>query len=81
VNESVGWGPGPRAAQALMLTVRARALSQGRLAPSAEDVLAMARPVLTHRMALTYAARARGEALAALIDRVARDVTRSEAAA
>jgi MoxR-like ATPase len=81
VNESVGWGPGPRAAQALMLTVRARALIQGRLAPSAEDVLAMARPVLTHRMALTYAARARGEALAALIDRVARDVTRSEAAA
>jgi MoxR-like ATPase len=80
VNESVGWGPGPRAAQALMLTVRARALIQGRLAPSAEDVLAMARPVLTHRMALTYAARARGEALAALIDRVARDVTRSEAA-
>jgi MoxR-like ATPase len=80
VNEAVGWGPGPRAAQALMLTVRARALIQGRLAPSAEDVLAMARPVLTHRMALTYAARARGEALAALIDRVARDVTRSEAA-
>ncbi len=81
VRASVGWGPGPRAAQALMLTVRARALLEGRLAPSAEDVSAMARPVLTHRMALTFAARARGETLGGLIDRTAEDVTRIEAAA
>ncbi len=81
VRQSVGWGPGPRAAQALMLTVRARALLEGRLAPSAEDVSAMARPILTHRMALTFAARARGETLANLIDRTAEDVTRIEAAA
>ena len=64
-----------------MLTVRARALLEGRLAPSAEDVSAMARPILTHRMALTFAARARGETLANLIDRTAEDVTRIEAAA
>ncbi|MCP3971979.1 MAG: AAA domain-containing protein [Rhodobacteraceae bacterium] len=81
VTQSVGWGPGPRAAQGLMLTVRARALLQGRLAPSAEDVVAMARPVLSHRMALTFAARARGEDLGALIDRVAGTVTQVEAAA
>jgi MoxR-like ATPase len=81
VNQSVGWGPGPRAAQALMLTVRARALLDGRLAPSAEDVIAMARPVLTHRMALTFAARARGERLSHVIDTVAESVTRIEAAA
>ena len=81
VNQSVGWGPGPRAAQSLMLTVRARALLQGRLAPSAEDVIAMARPVLSHRMALTFAARARGENLGSLIDAVAEQVTRVEAAA
>ncbi|MBD3680072.1 MAG: MoxR family ATPase [Rhodobacteraceae bacterium] len=81
VNQSVGWGPGPRAAQALMLTVRARALLQGRLAPSAEDVAALARPVLSHRMALTFAARARGESLGALIDDVTRNVSRIEAAA
>jgi len=81
VNQSVGWGPGPRAAQGLMLTVRARALLQGRLAPSAEDVLAMARPVLSHRMALTFAARARGESLSSLIDTVAERITRVEAAA
>ena len=81
VKASVGWGPGPRAAQALMLTVRARALLQGRLAPNSEDVVAMARPVLSHRMALTFAARARGEDLGQLIDSVAAQVTRVEAAA
>jgi MoxR-like ATPase len=71
VREVVAWGPGPRAAQALMMTVRARALLQGRLAPSPEDVLNMARPVLIHRMALTFSARARGEDLGALIDDIA----------
>ncbi|MBV0913080.1 AAA family ATPase [Anianabacter salinae] len=81
ITRSVGWGPGPRAAQALMLTVRARALLDGRLAPNAEDVIAMARPVLSHRMALTFAARARGEQLKDVIDQVAERVTRVEAAA
>lgn len=52
VRDTVAWGPGPRASQALMLAVRAKALLDGRLAPSAEDVVDMARPVLTHRMAL-----------------------------
>jgi MoxR-like ATPase len=80
INDSVSWGPGPRAAQALMLTVRARALLNGRLAPSAEDVLALAQPVLSHRMALSFAARARGEELADIIGGVARDITRAEAA-
>jgi len=77
----LSWGPGPRAAQALMLMVRARALMEGRLAPSAEDVRAMARPVLIHRIALTFAARARGEDAGRLIDRIATRVTRIEAAA
>ncbi len=81
VRESVAWGPGPRAAQALMLTVRARALLDGRLAPSAEDVLAMARPVLSHRMALNFAARARGESLQALIDDTATRLIGQQAAA
>ena len=67
VRENVAWGPGPRAAQALMLTVRARALLQGRLAPDESDIAAMAEPVLKHRMALNYAALARGESLEALI--------------
>ncbi|MFG6658439.1 AAA family ATPase [Sulfitobacter sp. 915] len=81
VRDSVAWGPGPRAAQALMLTVRARALLEGRLAPSAEDVLAMARPVLSHRMALNFAARARGESLQGLIDATAGQLIGKKAAA
>ncbi|NND21902.1 MAG: MoxR family ATPase [Boseongicola sp.] len=81
VRDNVGWGPGPRAAQALMLTVRARALLAGRLAPSAEDVADLATPVLTHRMALTFSARARGMALQNVIDAVAENVTRTQAAA
>ena len=81
VRQTVAWGPGPRAAQAMMLTVRARALLQGRLAPSVEDVVAMARPVLTHRMALNFAARARGDTLTGLITDTAARITRIEAAA
>jgi len=81
VRETVAWGPGPRAAQALMLAVRARALLQGRLAPSAEDVLDMARPVLSHRMALNFAARARGDSLQTLIDETSASLTGSRAAA
>ena len=81
VKNAVSWGPGPRAAQALMLTVRAEALLRGRLVPSAEDVRAMAAPVLTHRMALSFAARARGENLASVIDQVASDITKVAAAA
>ncbi|RYH03960.1 MoxR family ATPase [Salipiger sp. IMCC34102] len=81
VNDAVSWGPGPRASQALMLCVRAQALLSGRLAPSPEDVRAMAGPVLKHRMALSFAARARGVDLDALIDGVAADITRTAAAA
>lgn len=82
IRQAVAWGPGPRAAQALMLAVRAKALLDGRLAPSVEDVVDMARPVLSHRMSLTFAARARGDSLTALINSTTQDLTtRSEAAA
>lgn len=66
----IAWGPGPRASQALMLAVRARALLDGRLAPSVDDVLELAEPVLKHRMALTFSARAEGETIAAVIGRL-----------
>jgi MoxR-like ATPase len=58
--DAIAWGPGPRASQSLMLAVRARALIDGRLAPSVEDVVALAEPVLKHRMALSFTARADG---------------------
>ena len=70
VREHVSWGPGPRASQALMLGVRARAVIEGRLAPSVDDVLALAHPILRHRMALSFAARAEGVTLASIIDRL-----------
>ena len=70
VAKHVAWGPGPRAAQALMLACRARALLDGRLAPSIDDVVALAHPVLRHRMALTFSARADGVSLADVIDRL-----------
>jgi MoxR-like ATPase len=70
VRRNVAWGPGPRAAQALMLASRARALLDGRLAPSIDDVVALARPVLRHRMALTFSARADGVLLPDVIDRL-----------
>ncbi|KZK86806.1 ATPase RavA [Pseudovibrio sp. W64] len=63
----IAWGPGPRASQALMLTVRARALADGRLSPSVDDVMALAEPVLQHRMALTFAARADGKTIPQLL--------------
>jgi MoxR-like ATPase len=67
----VAWGPGPRASQSLMLAVRAKALIDGRLAPSVDDVIALADPILRHRMALTFAARAEGQDLASIITRLA----------
>ena len=67
----VAWGPGPRASQALMLAVRAKALIDGRLAPSVDDVVALAEPVLKHRMALTFAARAEGIDVSTVIRRLA----------
>ncbi len=67
VRQHLAWGPGPRAAQALMLATRARAVLEGRLAPSVEDVLALAEPVLRHRMALNFSARAEGITLADVI--------------
>jgi MoxR-like ATPase len=70
IQKHVAWGPGPRAAQALMLACRARALLDGRLAPSIEDVIALAPPVLRHRMALNFSARADGVVLADVIGRL-----------
>jgi MoxR-like ATPase len=70
IRQSVSWGPGPRASQAFMLGVRTRALLDGRLSPSVDDVVALARPVLRHRMAVNFAARADGITLDDIIDKL-----------
>ncbi len=74
-SRHIAWGPGPRASQALMLAVRARALLQGRFAPSVEDVVRLAPPVLRHRMALTFAARAEGVQMSDVVARLVEPFT------
>ncbi|MCO4055434.1 MAG: MoxR family ATPase [Bosea sp.] len=67
MNAKLAWGAGPRASQSLALAVRARALLQGRLAPSVDDVAALAAPILKHRIALNFGARADGESVDEII--------------
>jgi len=77
ITQHIAWAPGPRAAQALMLATRARALVDGRLAPSLDDVVALAAPVLKHRMALTFVARAEGETVPGVIARLTKHLAHS----
>ena len=70
IRAHVAWGPGPRASQALMLACRARAIMDGRLAPSTDDIVALAGPVLRHRMALNFAARAEGVTIEQIVQRL-----------
>jgi MoxR-like ATPase len=70
ISKLIAWGPSPRASQALMLVARARALIDGRLSPSIDDVLDMAEPILKHRMALTFGARADGETVEGVITKL-----------
>jgi MoxR-like ATPase len=72
IRAHVAWGPGPRASQAFSLAVRARALLEGRFAPSVDDVVALAQPILRHRMALNFAARADGVTISEVVERLCR---------
>ncbi|MBS0277661.1 MAG: MoxR family ATPase [Proteobacteria bacterium] len=74
IRQFIAWGPGPRASQAFMLAVRAKALIEGRFAPSVDDVVALAHPVLRHRMALNFSARAEGTTISDVIDRLCRSI-------
>jgi MoxR-like ATPase len=74
IGNKLSWGPGPRASQALALAARARAMLDGRLAPSVDDVAALAEPVLKHRMALSFAARADGVTMPKLIADLVRKI-------
>jgi len=74
VNDYVSWAPGPRASQALMVACRAQALLDGRSAPSVDDVVALAVPVLKHRMALNYKASSDGVSLSDVIGALSKDL-------
>ena len=81
VRDNMRWGPGPRAAQALMLAVRAQALLRGAFAPSAVDVAELAPAVLNHRMALGFGSRARGMTQLELISEVTEMIVREKVGA
>lgn len=70
IKNALIWGPGPRATQALMLASRARALMDGRLSPSMDDVKALAPAILRHRMSLQFSARAEGLTLDNIIQKL-----------
>jgi MoxR-like ATPase len=70
VRQYVQWGAGPRAGQCLILGAKARALIQGRLSPSVDDVQALAHPVLRHRIILNFAAEAEGQRVGDIIRRL-----------
>ena len=71
-KNNLSWGPGPRASQSMMMACRARAVMQGRLTPSIDDVIALAEPILKHRMNLNYSARADGNSLSNIISELVR---------
>ena len=71
IRELSRGGPGESCGR---LVVRARALLDGRLAPSVDDVLELAEPVLKHRMALNYKARAEGVSLSDVIKDLAEEI-------
>jgi len=70
VRRWVRWGAGPRAGQALILGGKARALLSGRVHVTADDIIAMTRPVLRHRILLNFQAEAEGVLTDAIIERV-----------
>lgn len=75
VNNYVAWGAGPRASQYLVLAAKARAILQGRLHVSNEDIRAMAHPVLRHRIITNFNAEAEGITTEKIIDWLIRDVS------
>ena len=70
ISRWVAWGAGPRASQALILAAKARALLQGRFAVAEEDVTAVAKPILRHRLVLNFHAEAEGVRADDLIDKL-----------
>src|SRR5690606_41022074 len=70
VRQYVSWGAGPRASKYLVLAGKARAILSGRFAVSVEDIQALARPTLQHRIILNYRAEAEGVRSGDIVDRL-----------
>jgi MoxR-like ATPase len=74
IKEWVNWGAGPRASQYLILGAKARAVLHGRFAASVEDVQALAKSVLRHRIISNFAAEAEGITSLQIIDRLLAEI-------
>ena len=74
VKQHIGWGAGPRAGQALVLASKARALMQGRLAVTRDDIQAMLLPVLAHRVLRNFEAEADGIAIADILQALRNEI-------
>ena len=81
VKEQLQWGAGPRASQNLVLGAKARALLSGRFYVSAEDVRAVAKPVLRHRLITSFGAEAEGITTDMVIDRLLEEIKPNTSAA
>ncbi len=74
VGDWVAWGAGPRAGQALILAAKARAALAGRPSVAVDDIRAVARPVLRHRIVINYNAQAAGESSDSIVQRLLDDI-------
>ena len=81
VKDAIAWGPGTRAAQALMLMCRSWALLKGKLVPSIEDVLDVSHAVIGHRMSLRFSAQAKGLSINQIISETIDSIDRTGVAA
>jgi MoxR-like ATPase len=76
IKDHVAWGPGPRAGQALILAAKARAFLRGRVSPTLDDLVHVARPALVHRMSLSWRARAEGQDCDQLVETLVQETLR-----
>ena len=78
VSDQIGWGAGPRAVQFLVLGGKARALLNGRTHVTVEDIQQLCRPVLRHRMVVTFAAESDGITTDDVVDRLVKETPTAE---
>ena len=74
VRKWIAWGAGPRAGQALIMAGKARAALEGRTSVTLEDIRAVAKPVLRHRLVTTYSAQSDGQTPDTIIEALLREV-------
>jgi MoxR-like ATPase len=78
VGDQLSWGAGPRAVQYLILGGKARALMQGRAHVSTDDIQALAKPVLRHRLVVNFTAESEGVTQDNIIDRLVMETPAKE---